>query len=182
MPTPDAVIFRERLTAPWWFWAVICFWAMTLAIAYGSAIGTPVGIAVGAAAFGLASLGVARVSTVVTVSEAGLRVGDARLPWDAIGPVEVLDAGAARRRRGTGADSRAFVLLRGWVPTAVVVAVVDPLDPTPYWYVSSRSPERLAAALQDAGRSVAGAHSISDMTGSTSAPSAPAAPSVEEGT
>ncbi|MCZ3387625.1 MAG: DUF3093 domain-containing protein [Actinomycetia bacterium] len=182
MPTPDVVSFRERLTAPWWFWTVIFFWAMTLAIAYGSAIATPVGIIVGTAAFTLASLGVARVATLVTVSAAGLNVGHAHLPLDAIGKVEVLDASAARRRRGTGADSRAFVLLRGWVPTAVAVAVVDPRDPTPYWYVSSRSPEQLAAALGVTRHGTSDAHSVTDMTGSGSAPSAPSAVSAEEGT
>lgn len=171
MPTPDAVAFRERLTAPWWFWTVILFWAMTLAIAYGSAIAAPVGVLVGAAALGLATLGMARVATVVTVSAAGLSVGNAHLPLDAIGAVEALDADAARRRRGTGADSRAFVLLRGWIPTAVTVRVVDPRDPTPYWYVSSRSPEELAAALLRA-RQAPSAHTLSDdVTGSGSAAS-----------
>lgn len=176
MPTPDAVSFRERLTAPWWFWAVVVFWAMTLAIAYGSAIATQVGVVVGVAAFTLASLGLARVATEVTVSPVGLAVGSAHLPWDAVGEVEVLDSDAARRRRGTEADSRAFVLLRGWVPTAVTVTVVDPRDPTPYWYVSTRSPERLAAALKGARHATSHAGSVTDVTGSASVPSA------EEGT
>jgi hypothetical protein len=149
---------------------------MTLAIAYGSALGAPVGIVVGAAALALATLGMARVATEVTVSAAGLDVGHAHLPWDAIGAVEVLDAEAARRLRGTGADSRAYVLLRGWVPTAVAVAVMDRRDPTPYWYVSSRRPERLAAALEDRQASTADARSVTDVKGSTPAPSA------EEGT
>jgi hypothetical protein len=148
---------------------------MTLAIAYGSAISAPVGIAVGAAAFALATLGMARVATEVTVSTAGLHVGNAHLPWEAIGEVEALDTEAARRRRGTEADSRAFVLLRGWVPTAVAVAVADRRDPTPYWYVSSRDPEQLAAALHGGQATAADAHSVTDVTGSASAPS------VEEG-
>lgn len=176
MPTPDAVAFRERLTAPWWFWPVVVFWAMTLAIAYGSAISTQVGVGVGVAAFTLASVGLARVATEVTVSPVGLTVGQAHLPWSAVGEIEVLDSDAARRRRGTGADSRAFVLLRGWVPTAVAVAVVDPRDPTPYWYVSTRSPERLAAALEDARAATPPARAVTDVTGSASVPS------VEEGT
>jgi hypothetical protein len=176
VPTPDAVSYRERLTAPWWFWVVIFFWAMTLAIAYGSAISVQVGIVVGVAAFTLASLGMARVATVVTVSAAGLTVGNASLPWDAIGAVEALDAEAARRLRGTGADSRAYVLLRGWVPTAVAVAVMDRRDPTPYWYVSSRYPERLAGTLEGGRARTSHAHPVTDMTGS--APE----PSVEEGT
>lgn len=149
MPTSDAVTYQERLTVPWWFWLVALFWALTLGVAYGYAISFLVGAGVAGAAFGLASLGLVRVATVVTVSAPGLLVGDACLPWNAIGDVETLDPNAARKRRGTGADSRAFVLLRGWVPTAVAVTVDDPKDPTPYWYVSCRSPAALAAALRD---------------------------------
>lgn len=149
MLTSDAVTFRERLTVPWWFWGLALFWALTLAVAYGYAISSPVGVVVGVAAFGLAGLGLGRVAAVVTVSASGLTAGQASLPWTAIGAVEVLDSAAARRQRGTGADSRAFVLLRGWIPSAVTVAIVDHGDPTPYWYVSSRAPEALAAALHE---------------------------------
>lgn len=148
MPAPDPVIYRERLRTPWWFWAIAVFWALTLGVAYGHAVGRPVGFAVGCAALALAALGLVRVSTVVTVTEEGLTAGVAHLPAYAIGAVAALDAEAARHQRGQGADSRAFVLLRGWVPTAVRVGVEDRRDPTPYWYVSSRSPERLAEALR----------------------------------
>ena len=176
MPTSAADSFRERLTTPWWSWVVAFSWALTLAVAYGHAIATPVGVVVGVAAFALASLGLARVATVVAVSEGGLTAGQARLPWEAIGQVEVLDAAAAKRRRGTGADSRAFVLLRGWVPTAVSVTVDDTQDPTPYWYVSSRNPQQLAAALLRGGEIPSAPGPAADVTGSTPAPS------VEEGT
>jgi hypothetical protein len=33
------------------------------------------------------------------------------------------------------------------VPGAVQVLLDDPADPTPYWLVSTRHPERLAATL-----------------------------------
>ena len=39
----------------------------------------------------------------------------------------MLDAEPARRMRGVDADSRAFVLLRGWVRGAVTVQVNDPI-------------------------------------------------------
>jgi hypothetical protein len=47
---------------------------------------------------------------------------------------------------------RAFMLLRGYVPTAVRVEVSDPDDPTPYLYLSTRRPEQLARVLGHAGR------------------------------
>ena len=149
-PSLDAAgtVFRERLTVPWWTWLAALFWAATLGIAYGHALGLPVGIAVGVLAFALATTGLVQVSTVVRVDPSGLWVGPAHLPHTCIGRVEVLDADAARRRRGPEADPRAYTALRGWVRTAVALEVVDPRDPTPSWYVSTRRPQQLAAALQ----------------------------------
>jgi hypothetical protein len=39
------------------------------------------------------------------------------------------------------------MLLRSWVPTAVRIDLVDPDDPTPYWFVSTRRPDELVRAL-----------------------------------
>lgn len=152
------------------------FWALTLAIAYGYAVGPAVGIAVGVAAFALAALGLARASAAVVVDDGGLAAGAAYLPWDAMGSITVLDAAAAKDRRGTGADPRAYLLLRGWIPTAVTIGVVDARDPTPYWFVSTRTPERLAAALQPDARRTSGHSHVSDVAGSRRSSSA------EEGT
>ena len=60
------------------------------------------------------------------------------------------------RERGVGLDARAWLLLRGWIPGVVRVELDDPSDPTPYWLVSPRHPDALAAAL-DAARDAADA-------------------------
>jgi hypothetical protein len=52
-----------------------------------------------------------------------------------------------RQARGPGLDARAFLCLRGWVQTGARVRIDDPQDPTPYWLLSTRHPDRLAAAL-----------------------------------
>lgn len=59
----------------------------------------------------------------------------------------MLDADAALAWRTHKADARAFMLLRGYIRTAVRVEITDPQDPTPYAYLSTREPERLVAAL-----------------------------------
>lgn len=176
MPSATAPHYRERLTPPWWFWLAAAFWALTLALAYGYAIGAPVGAGVGLAAFALAALGLSRVTAAVVVDARGLVAGPAHLPWDAIGTVEALDATAAKQRRGPGGDPRAYLMLRGWVSTAVTVDVRDPRDPTPYWFVSTRSPDRLAAALRRGAERASDRVEHADMTGSSPAPS------VEKGT
>lgn len=37
--------------------------------------------------------------------------------------------------------------MRGFIGTAVRVEVLDPDDPTPYVYLSTRTPDRLAEAI-----------------------------------
>ena len=62
------------------------------------------------------------------------------------GAVPPLDAAQARAPARPRRGPRAYLLLRPWLPRAVRVDLDDPRDPTPYWYVSSRHPDRLAAA------------------------------------
>jgi hypothetical protein len=49
---------------------------------------------------------------------------------------------------GRQLDPAAFVLHRNWIGPMVLVVLNDPDDPTPYWMVSCRHPERVLAALQ----------------------------------
>lgn len=83
----------------------------------------------------------------VAVRDGELRVDDARLPVRVIAQAVPLDAAGKREILGPAAHPLAFVVQRPWIPGAVQVVLDDPADPTPYWVVSSRHPERLAAAL-----------------------------------
>jgi hypothetical protein len=64
--------------------------------------------------------------------------------------VEVIDVEARRDLLGPDADPLAFVVQRPWISGGVRIDLDDPADPSPYWYVSSRHPRRLAAALLEA--------------------------------
>jgi hypothetical protein len=94
-------------------------------------------------AVAVSSYGSARIRVVAS----SLVAGDARIPVTALGEAEVLDAAGAAAWRTRKADPRAFMLLRSYIPTALRVEVVDPADPTPYVYLSTRDPQALAAAL-----------------------------------
>ena len=61
-----------------------------------------------------------------------------------------LDAETTRLLAGRQADARAYLLLRPYLRRSVRVDVVDPADPTPYWLLATRHPDRLAAALSAA--------------------------------
>ncbi|MCL1871345.1 MAG: DUF3093 domain-containing protein [Promicromonosporaceae bacterium] len=85
---------------------------------------------------------------VVEVAGGELRAGRAHIPTTLLGDVTVLASRAERTEAlGPQLDARAHVVLVSSVPTAVRVALTDPQDPTPYWIVSTRRPEELAAAL-----------------------------------
>ncbi|MFV8132527.1 DUF3093 domain-containing protein [Streptomyces syringium] len=139
--------YEERLTAPrsWWFIAVLVGIAMALILLPLGKLPLLCGLVGGGAlaAVAVSSYGSARIRVV----GGALIAGDARIPLEALGVPEVLDAEEARAWRTHKADTRAFMLLRGYVRTAVRIEVTDPADPTPYVYLSTRSPERLAAAL-----------------------------------
>ncbi|MEV7611437.1 DUF3093 domain-containing protein [Streptomyces sp. NPDC089799] len=137
----------ERLSAPaaWWGISVLLGLACALMLLPLGTLPLLAGLVGGTALAGLATsaYGSARVRVVNGV----LAAGDARIPVSALGEPEVLDAEQARAWRTYKADTRAFMLMRSYVPTAVRVEVTDPDDPTPYVYVSTREPAALAAAI-----------------------------------
>ncbi|MFJ6722075.1 MULTISPECIES: DUF3093 domain-containing protein [unclassified Streptomyces] len=140
----------ERLTAPrsWWAIAVLTGLACALVALPLGTLPLLAGLVGGTALAGMlvSSYGSARVRVV----NGALAAGDARIPVTALGEPVALDAEEARAWRTYKADTRAFMLLRSYVPTAVRVEVTDPSDPTPYVYVSTREPAALAAAIRSA--------------------------------
>ncbi|GEK03057.1 DUF3093 domain-containing protein [Streptomyces sp. 1-11] len=146
----SATPYEERLTAPrsWWLisflvgvsFALILLPFGTLPL-LGGLVGGTAAAAVVASAYG---------SPRIRVVGDSLIAGEARIPVSALGDAEVLDPEAARAWRTYKADTRAFLLLRAYIPTALRVEVTDPQDPTPYLYLSTREPERLAAAIEAA--------------------------------
>ncbi|GAA2156859.1 DUF3093 domain-containing protein [Kitasatospora kazusensis] len=143
-------MYDERLTVPrsWWLLAVACGLSLALILlrfdAVAALIGLVVGVVAGAAA--LSNYGSARIRVV----QGSLVAGQARIPVSALGAAQPLTPSEAVAWRGVKADPRAFMLLRSYVPTALRVEVSDPQDPTPYLYLSTRSPQRLAEALAEA--------------------------------
>ena len=147
----EQVTYRERLTVPITWWALAALLVASAWLAYAVAVRPLVaalvaaGLGVAAAAL-LAGYGSARVE----VGPQGLRAARALLPWWACGTVTALSAEELRRCAGPAADARAYLLLRPYLGRGVRVEVRDDADPTPYWLVGSRHPERLAAAASAA--------------------------------
>lgn len=130
----------------WWLLGALFVAAVWLAYqhAYGPRVSLPAGaVALVAVVALLVGYGRARVA----VEDDTFVAGRARLPMWAVGDVTMLDADQARAARGAESDHRAYFLLRAYAGGAVRVIVNDPDDPVPYWYVSTRHPRQLTAAL-----------------------------------
>ncbi|MHC3473110.1 DUF3093 domain-containing protein [Streptomyces sp. 7R007] len=151
----SATSYEERLTAPRSWWLVSFLIGVSFALVFlpfgtlpmlGGLVGGTAVAAVVASSYG---------SVRIRVVNGALIAGEAKIPVTALGAAEVLDAEEARAWRTHKADVRAFLLLRAYIPTALRVEVTDPEDPTPYLYLSTREPERLAEVLKAAREAVA---------------------------
>ena len=147
--------YVETLYAPPALYAAAWGFGVLLAISFAAVLG-PVGALPGIATGIVLTVLLARTGTQIRVEtgddEATLVAGPARIPVAMLGPARALDAEQARQVRGPQSDPAAYHLIRGWVPAGVLARVVDPGDPTPYWFVASRRPEQLAAAIEAARR------------------------------
>lgn len=143
--------YDERLSVPWRWWVIPAVFLGVLWLGYRSVLGEPAALLVTAAGAAVVAVTLARYGAArIRVADGLLTAGAARIPLSAIGEVQPLDAEQARQLRGPKADARAYLLLRGYLPRAVYVQIADPADPTPYAYLSTRHPERLAQALEAA--------------------------------
>jgi hypothetical protein len=145
-PVPTSTVYSERLTLGVLGWVLLIAFASMLAIAFVP-VDVRLAVLIGSAALVGGVFVLVSTAPVVRVDGTTLQAGRARIPLTLVGGVSALDAAAARVELGPRLDARAYLCLRGWIQTAVRVELVDPLDPTPYWIVSTRHPHALAAAL-----------------------------------
>ena len=139
--------FRERLSVPASWWVLAGLLAVALLAAFGFYLGPIWGVGVAVAALAIAAGVFALAAITITVDEHELHVGRSAIEHRYLGPSASLDADQAARRGGVEADARAHLVLRPYIRTAVEIALDDPADRVPYWLVSTRRPDELAAAL-----------------------------------
>ncbi|GCB51284.1 DUF3093 domain-containing protein [Streptomyces sp. NL15-2K] len=147
MTPTSRLVYDERLTAPKAWWAIAVLFGLSLALIflpYGT-IAALITLSIGTCLAGMyvSAQGSARIR----VTGDTLFVTDARIPLTALGQPKVLDGEEARAWRTYKVDLRAFMVMRSFITTAVRVEIVDPDDPTPYLYLSTRTPDRLAEAI-----------------------------------
>jgi len=145
---PTAPAYDERLVVPLRWWVLSALFVASVLVAF--VVSTPIWVAAGVTAFLAALLAAVLVgygAAEVEIRDGVLTAGRARIGVEHLGAARPLDAGEARLAAGREADARAYLLIRPYLSRAVQVELVDPRDPTPYWLVGTRHPERLAEAL-----------------------------------
>jgi hypothetical protein len=153
---PHSVRYRERLWVPWWWWPLGFGLAGLIAFEVNMGVAALPAWLPFVTLFGVATgtlLWLGRVEIRVTDDSAGegnieLWAGEAHLPVTVISRSAEIARTAKSAALGRQLDPAAFVLHRGWVGPMILVVLDDPDDPTPYWLVSCRHPERVLSALR----------------------------------
>jgi hypothetical protein len=146
-----AVVYRENLRTPWWWYLVALGVASLLAAEFhisGLRLTDwiPFGTLLPLSAVLVWWLGHSRLE----ISGGELRVRGAHLPLQYVSGAVALDEYTLRRVVGREGDPAAFVSIRPWIGPGVQVWIDDADDPTPYWVLSSRHPDRVVAAVRAA--------------------------------
>jgi Protein of unknown function (DUF3093) len=141
------VIFKEVLRPPIWVLAFIYFLLLSLVIAIWAAfdgLATTYALFVATAAIVFIAF---RMRSTISITNDELRIDSAHIEIKYLGSVEVLDAQSMRLLRTRDADPAAYLAIKFWIPIGVKIEVKDPRDPTPYWLVTSKRGEEIAALL-----------------------------------
>ena len=146
-PASDDSDYSERLTPPVGLWAGIWVGSLALGLSFYVALGPVLGLLALLVPGVVLTALLLQTTATVAVTGGELVAGRAHIPVSALGPARPLTAEESRVVRGPGSDPAGFHLIRGWVPAGVRADVVDPGDRTPYWFVATRHPHDLAAAI-----------------------------------
>lgn len=146
--------YRERLWIPWWWWPPAFALATLIAVEVNMGVKAlpdwlPFVVLFIVAVGALLWLG--RIEIRVTAADDGevqLWAGEAHLPVTVIAQSAEIAPTAKSAALGRQLDPAALVLHRAWVGPMILLVLDDPDDPTPYWMVSCRHPDRVLSALR----------------------------------
>ena len=142
------MIFKEVLRPPIWVLAFIYFLLLSLVIAFWAAFDNRVALIT----FLLATMAIIYISismrSTITFDGKELRIDLAHIEVKYLSQVENLTPPQMRLLRTRDADPAAFLAIKFWLSTGVKITILDPRDPTPYWLVTSKRGEELAALLK----------------------------------
>jgi hypothetical protein len=155
--TSQTVRYHERLSVPWWWWPPGFGLAALIALEVNQGVQSlpnwvPFAVLLPVAAVVLLWFGKTEVRVTDARSSDGgeteLWVGAAHLPASVISRSTEVPRSAKSAALGRQLDPAAFVVHRAWVGPMVLLVLDDPDDPTPYWLISCRRPDKVLGALR----------------------------------
>jgi len=141
------VIFKEVLRPPIWVLAFIYFLFLSIVLSIWAVFDTRVT---------LATLAISTVALIwiaitmkseITFDGDLLRIDKAKIERKYLGQVTILDRSAMRLLRTRDADPAAYLAIKFWEPQGLRIDLNDPRDKTPYWLITSKRGEEIAALL-----------------------------------
>lgn len=147
---PTATTYRERLSPSLWVLAAASLSAPMVALVFVPLDAT-VALVAGVLVAVALTVGLVLSSPQIRVDGGELRVGRAHVPVALLGePQIVADAAEARALRGPGLSRSAWHLFRPGIDEVLRVPLHDADDPVTEWVFSTRTPDRVAAAIRRA--------------------------------
>ncbi|HEV7418581.1 MAG TPA: DUF3093 domain-containing protein [Mycobacterium sp.] len=152
--TSQSVRYQERLRVPWWWWLPGFGLAALVALEVNQGMQSvpnwvPFAVLLPVAAAVLMWFGRTDVRVVGDdQNDTELWVGAAHLPVGVISRSAEVPRSAKSAALGRQLDPAAYLVHRAWIGPMVLLVLDDPDDPTPYWLVSCRRPDRVLTALR----------------------------------
>ncbi|MFC4139352.1 MULTISPECIES: DUF3093 domain-containing protein [unclassified Microbacterium] len=141
--------YRERLTPSLWMLITIALAGPMVALVFVP-VGATLALALGAVVSLLLVAAGILLSPVIEVDGTVLRAGRAHIDARWLGDAVHRTGEEAKRARGPELPHDGWHLVRGGIDGVVIVTLTDPDDPHGTWTISSRTPDRLAAAIRAA--------------------------------
>ena len=141
------MIFREVLRPPIWVLAFIYFLFLSIVLSVWAALdnrATLVTLALSTIALIWISIS---MTSEITFDGEVLRIDKANIDLKYLGKATVLDKSAMRLLRTRDADPAAYLAIKFWEPRGLRIELNDARDKTPYWLVTSKRGEEIAALL-----------------------------------
>jgi len=142
-------LYRERLSPSLRMLVVIALAGPMVALVFAP-IAASAALVAGAAVSLLLVLLAVLLAPVVRVQGTVLHAGRAHIDARWLGEPEQFTAEDARDRRTRDIARDGWHLIRGGIDGLVIVPITDPDDPMRSWTISSRTPDRLSAAIRAA--------------------------------
>jgi len=141
------VIFREVLRPPIWVLAFIYFLFLSIVLSVWAALDTRATlVTLALSTIALIWISISMTSEITFDGEV-LKIDKANIEVKYLGKVTVLDKTSMRLLRTRDADPAAYLAIKFWEPRGLRIDLSDSRDKTPYWLVTSKRGEEIAALL-----------------------------------